>query len=43
MLTSIARELQDGVALARVLAAWRVWDKRKPLISDALKRIHGRQ
>jgi DNA polymerase-3 subunit delta len=43
MLTSMARELQGGVALARVLASWRVWDKRKPLISSALKRIRGRQ
>ncbi len=42
-LTGMARELQDGVALARVLASRRVWDKRKPLISGALKRIRGRQ
>ena len=42
-LTGMARELRGGVALARVLASWRVWDKRKPLISGALKRIRGRQ
>ncbi len=42
-LTGMARELQGGTALARVLASRRVWDKRKPLISGALKRIRGRQ
>jgi len=43
MLTSMARELQGGTTLARVLTSWRVWDKRKPLISGILKRIRGRQ
>jgi len=43
MLTGIAREVQSGVSLARALASRRVWDKRKPLISSALKRIRGRQ
>ena len=41
-LTSMAQRLQtDG--LARVLAAHRVWEKRKPLVSGALQRIRGRQ
>ncbi|MFQ5643337.1 MAG: DNA polymerase III subunit delta [Thiogranum sp.] len=43
MLASMARELQGGATLARVLSSWRVWDKRKPLISGILKRIRGRQ
>ncbi|HED17994.1 MAG TPA: DNA polymerase III subunit delta [Gammaproteobacteria bacterium] len=43
MLAGIARELQGGVTLARALASRRVWDKRKPLIGSALKRIRGRQ
>ena len=43
MLAGMARELQSGETLARALASRRVWDKRKPLISGALKRIRGRQ
>lgn len=42
-LASMAREIQEGVALARVLTSQRVWEKRKPLISSALQRIRGRQ
>jgi DNA polymerase-3 subunit delta len=42
-LTTMARQLQGGSGLAQVLGAQRVWEKRKPLISSALKRIRGRQ
>ncbi len=42
-LTTMARQLQGGEGLARVLAAHRVWEKRKPLLTAALKRIRGRQ
>jgi DNA polymerase-3 subunit delta len=41
-LAQMTRELQ-GSGLAQVLAAYRVWDKRKPLLSAALQRIRGRQ
>lgn len=40
-LTAMARELQDS-GLPQVLAAHRIWDKRKPLVSAVLKRIRGR-
>jgi len=43
MLGSMARELQAGKSLAGVMGMWRVWDKRKPLISGVLARIRGRQ
>jgi len=42
-LTLMARQLQQGDGLARVLASQRVWDKRKPAVSAALKRFRGRQ
>ena len=42
-LASMARAVQQGTPLARALAAERVWDKRKPLISGVLQRIRGRQ
>jgi DNA polymerase-3 subunit delta len=42
-LTSMARQLQSGTSLSQVLAAHRVWDKRKPQVGAALKRIRGRQ
>ncbi len=42
-LASIAWAVQSGKSLAQALAAQRVWDKRKPLISSVLKRIRGRQ
>lgn len=42
-LTQMARQLQGGAGLSQVLAGARVWDKRKPLLSAALKRIRGRQ
>lgn len=41
-LTGMARQLR-GSGLAQVLAAHRVWDKRKAPISAALERIRGRQ
>ncbi len=42
-LASMARDVQGGAPLARVLAARRVWEKRKPLISDVLQRIDAGQ
>ena len=42
-LASMAWDMQGGATLARVLAARRVWEKRKPLISDVLQRIPGAQ
>ena len=42
-LESMARAIQGGVSLRRVLTERRVWDKRKPLISGVLQRIRGRQ
>lgn len=42
-LTAMARQLQGGTGLDQVLAAQRVWDKRKPLVAAALRRIRGRQ
>ncbi len=42
-LTAMARQLQSGSSLSQALASQRVWDKRKPQISAALKRIRGRQ
>lgn len=42
-LTAMARQLQSGSSLSQVLASQRVWDKRKPQVSAALKRIRGRQ
>ncbi|VAW81327.1 DNA polymerase III delta subunit [hydrothermal vent metagenome] len=42
-LTVMARQLQSGSSLGQVLAAQRVWDKRKPQVSAALKHIRGRQ
>jgi DNA polymerase-3 subunit delta len=42
-LASMARELHGGAGMAQVMASWRVWDKRKPLISSTLQRIRGRQ
>ncbi len=42
-LTTMARQLQTGSSLSQVLAAQRVWDKRKPQVGAALKRIRGRQ
>ena len=42
-LTAMARQLQTGSGLNQVLAAQRVWDKRKPQVTAALKRIRGRQ
>jgi len=41
-LTGMARQLQAG-GLAQVLAANRVWEKRRAPISAALERIRGRQ
>jgi len=41
-LTAMARQLQGG-SLSQVLASNKVWDKRKPQVSAALKRIRGRQ
>ncbi len=43
MLASMARDIQGGATLARVLASQRVWEKRKPLITGVLKRIRGRR
>ena len=42
-LAGMARELHGGAGMAQVMASWRVWDKRKPLISGVLQRIRGRQ
>jgi DNA polymerase-3 subunit delta len=42
-LASMARDLERGTPMARLLTSHRVWDKRKSLISGALQRIHGRQ
>jgi DNA polymerase-3 subunit delta len=41
-LASMAWAVQRGMSLGQALAAQRVWDKRKPLISSALQRIRGR-
>ena len=42
-LAIMARQLQSGSSLNQVLAAQRVWDKRKPQVGAALERIRGRQ
>ena len=42
-LASMARAVKDGTPVGRVVTERRVWDKRKPLISGAIQRIHGRQ
>jgi len=42
-LASMARAVQGGMPLGRVLTERRVWEKRKPLISGVLQRIRGRQ
>ena len=42
-LESMSRAVQGGKPLRRVLAERRVWEKRKPLISSVLQRIHGQQ
>ncbi|MDT8388736.1 MAG: DNA polymerase III subunit delta [Thiogranum sp.] len=42
-LASMARALQRGASPGEALAAERIWDKRKPLITGALQRIRGRQ
>jgi DNA polymerase-3 subunit delta len=42
-LASMARAINGGQPLGRVLAERRVWEKRKPLISGALKRTRGNQ
>ncbi len=42
-LASMARDIQKGTAPGQAMAARRVWDKRKPLVSGVLQRIRGRQ
>jgi DNA polymerase-3 subunit delta len=42
-LAAMARDVQQGTPVSGVLAAHHVWDKRKPLITIALKRFRGRQ
>ncbi|HFD78857.1 MAG TPA: DNA polymerase III subunit delta [Gammaproteobacteria bacterium] len=42
-LASMAREVQGGTPVGRVLASRRVWEKRKPPIAAALQRFRGRQ
>ncbi len=42
-LAGMARDIQTGTPPAQAMAARRVWDKRKPLVSGVLQRIRGRQ
>ena len=42
-LAGMARDIQKGAAPGQAMAARRVWDKRKPLVSGVLQRIRGRQ
>jgi len=42
-LAAMAKALAAGTALGKVLADYRVWDKRKPVIGAALQRIPSRQ
>jgi DNA polymerase-3 subunit delta len=42
-LAAMAGAVEAGQPLARVLAAQRVWDRRKPLIGSALRRADARQ
>ncbi|HHJ13182.1 MAG TPA: DNA polymerase III subunit delta [Gammaproteobacteria bacterium] len=42
-LAGLARDIAGGTAPARAMAAARVWDKRKPLVTAALARIRGRR
>jgi len=42
-LAGMARDIQTGTSPGQVMAARRVWEKRKPLVSGVLKRIRGRQ
>jgi len=42
-LAGMARDIQTGTPPDQAMAARRVWDKRKPLVSGVLQRIRGRQ
>ncbi len=42
-LAGMARDIQTGTPPGQAMAARRVWDKRKPLVSGVLQRIRGRQ
>ncbi len=42
-LAGLARDIQGGTPPGQAMAARRVWDKRKPLVSGVLQRIRGRQ
>lgn len=42
-LAAMSKEMQRGSTLQGVLASQRVWEKRKPVVSHALRRIQGRQ
>jgi DNA polymerase-3 subunit delta len=42
-MAQIAHAASDGFPLSKVFADFRIWDKRKPLISDGLKRLSLQQ
>lgn len=43
LLATMARKIAKGSTRAEVFASHRIWDKRKPLIENAMSRIRGRQ